>query len=695
MVSLLTKWDSVSQVINCLRFCFSSVVGKTIQVLAFLFLLLEKQDIRGPHLIVTPLSVLSSWEQEINRFFEPCIAVYVHQGSRSERVDDFNTWKSKVLKYNRKGGHSEAKRVFVVLTSYDMAIKDNSLLRSVSTWQYLVVDEAHRLKNRSSVLFEDLMKIKTTHRLLLTGTPLQNNLTELWSLMSFILPEIFHDIEQLSDWFNRPFESEDSDDGSSVEANDHEDLVDNEEYSDEAKLSSKIQKKRKRKYKKNFRHDRSSESVSLEERGVIVSSLHKILKPFLLRRLKSNVLADVLLQRTERTLYCPLSGLQIKLQEMLRECVRDQEDDPTTALSSLSGTYRKKISFNNIVMQLRKLCNHPYQLLEDMKTIPDDLYDRYLVTSCGKLFVLKNLLRYLLTSNDTRKILIFSQMTTTLDIIQGFIQINFSDIEISRLDGSSNYEDRSVDVKKFHVDPLCRIFLLSTRAGGVGLNLQVADTVIMYDSDWNPQMDLQAISRVHRMGQVQEVLVIRLVSTMLDRSVPTIEERILKRASFKLKTEKTVIADGEYDMKASTSSAGDENTFKNVLKDDLIVDGRLKLSSLFDQHNPHQNQQQQEQEDILIAQVFNTQKIREQIVEICRREGDIDILSREHDQDLLRVEVDDDTLNDWHEWFHMDEQTRDPRPQLPPTSSQASRLYNDDLDEVTFSSSHVLSFVSL
>ncbi len=520
------------------------------------------------------------------------------------------------------GPHS----ICICLTTYDIALKDQALLqrfgRSACRWGYLVVDEAHRLKNRSSLLFEALAKVNASRRLLLSGTPLQNNLGELWSLLSFILPEVFSDIQHFVDWFNRPFE-QDSD-------NEHDDVA----TSRQSKGRGKVKHQRK-----SFQGSKAAlavqmkvrstmqDSLSNEERTLIVSSLHRIMKPFLLRRLKRDVMTEVP-QKIEKTIVCPRSALQKSLYEVIRSSVKSsegaagtggarkwlspndhlqpakadllrrntingrrgkvggEEDDPNNeggnededealfdALDDhASRIFSSGVSFNNVLMHLRKLCNHPYLLLEDMCSIPDDLYYRYLVSASGKMCVLERLVQSLIP--EGRKIIVFSQFTSTMDILQGF----FHNLGISafRLDGSTPREIRESDISDFmKPDPeeytpgaadggssmgRVPVYLLSTRAGGVGINLQAADTVIFFDSDWNPQQDLQAMSRAHRLGQREVVLVLRLV-TCGEASddgyyYPSAEQRILKAAAHKLAAERIVLADGEFDMGTGGASAG-------------------------------------------------------------------------------------------------------------------------------------------
>jgi hypothetical protein len=206
---------------------------------------------------------------------------------------------------------------------------------------------------------------------------------------------------------------------------------------------------------------------------------------------------------------------------------------------------RDQFTYHNILMQLRKICNHSYLFLEDIQTIPDEIYFKHLLESSGKLFVLDKLMDSLVFQQKS-KVLLFSQFTTMLTILEGYLQRK--GIQYCRLDGSTDRETRELSISNFQAAPenALQVFLLSTRAGGVGINLQAADTVILFDSDWNPQQDLQAISRVHRIGQLKPVLILRLLSLGPSEEMISIEEYILNKAKRKLVTERKVLHEGEF-----------------------------------------------------------------------------------------------------------------------------------------------------
>ena len=344
----------------------------------------------------------------------------------------------------------------------------------------------------------------------------------------------------------------------------------------------------------------------------------------------------------ERVVYCQLSALQLKVHELLKLAVEEYDRDrigssdgyDRSTLCDLCFGGKSLLTINNLLMQLRKLCNHPFLVLEDIRPIPDALYFDDLVTSSGKLFVLDKVLSNLLESGSKvlyiiiimfifysrllarwvlnadngvdlfgGQVLVFSQMTSMLDIIEGYLQLK--GVTYCRLDGNTSHEDRQQQIGAFTgvtaatARPLgstedsrlpsvagASVFLLSTRAGGVGLNLQAADTVILYDSDWNPQQDLQAISRAHRIGQTRPVLVLRLVSLGPDEHSCSVDQHILRRASRKLQAERQVLADGLFDMGTALSQQvqleGDRAVYEEEVEEDGIDYRSDSLKDLFE-----------------------------------------------------------------------------------------------------------------
>ncbi|WOG83380.1 hypothetical protein DCAR_0102555 [Daucus carota subsp. sativus] len=425
-------------------------LGKTLQTISLLGYLHEFRGITGPHMVVAPKSTLGNWMNEIRRFC-PTLRAVKFLGNPDER------------KYIREELLAAGK-FDVCVTSFEMAIKEKNALRRFS-WRYIIIDEAHRIKNENSLLSKTMRLFSTNYRLLITGTPLQNNLHELWSLLNFLLPEIFSSAETFDEWFAISGE------------NDQEEVV---------------------------------------------QQLHKVLRPFLLRRLKSDV-EKGLPPKKETILKVGMSQLQKQYYKALLQ--KDLE-------VVNAGGERKRLL--NIAMQLRKCCNHPY-LFQGAEPGPPYTTGDHLVTNAGKMVLLDKLLPKL-KERDSR-VLIFSQMTRLLDILEDYLM--YRGYLYCRIDGNTSGEDRDASIDAFNKPESEKfVFLLSTRAGGLGINLATADIVILYDSDWNPQVDLQAQDRAHRIGQKKEVQVFRFCTEY------TIEEKVIERAYKKLALDALVIQQG-------------------------------------------------------------------------------------------------------------------------------------------------------
>eukprot|EP00826_Nyctotherus_ovalis_P008288 TRINITY_DN1213_c0_g2_i3.p1 TRINITY_DN1213_c0_g2~~TRINITY_DN1213_c0_g2_i3.p1 ORF type:complete len:1111 (+),score=439.87 TRINITY_DN1213_c0_g2_i3:84-3416(+) len=445
-------------------------LGKTIQTLALFCYLMETKNNDGPFLVVVPLSTLTNWDMEIDRWCAK-IKKLIYKGDPATRKHLAN-----LMHYEKFN---------VILTTYEYIIKDKNLLSRIS-WQYIVVDEGHRMKNYKCKFAMILgQQYQSAHRLLLTGTPLQNNLSELWALLNFLLPKIFSSCEDFEKWFNRPF----------------------------AKFGME----------KNVLLDE-------EERLLIVNRLHQVLRPFLLRRMKKEVERE-LPNKIEYVIKVDLSAWQKIYYEQLKK-------RGMLALDPSTGKIGSK-SLMNTLMQLRKICNHPYLFLSSYDT---DFLIGNIWRCSGKFELLDRIIPKLIVTGH--KILIFSQMTQLMNIMQMYF--NIKGLEHLRLDGTTKADDRGQWTHLFNSeDSEYKIFLLSTRAGGLGLNLQAADTVIIFDSDFNPQMDLQAQDRAHRIGQKHEVRVYRLITNT------EVEEDILSRATKKKNLDNVVIQAGLFNQKAS------------------------------------------------------------------------------------------------------------------------------------------------
>ncbi|PPS01632.1 hypothetical protein GOBAR_AA19014 [Gossypium barbadense] len=584
-------------------------LGKTIMTIALLAHLACEKGIWGPHLIVVPTSVMLNWETEFLRWC-PAFKILTYFGSAKERKLKRQGW----LKPNS---------FHVCITTYRLVIQDSKVFKR-KKWKYLILDEAHLIKNWKSQRWQTLLNFNSKRRILLTGTPLQNDLMELWSLMHFLMPHIFQSHQEFKDWFCNP-------------------------------ISGMIE---------------GQERVNKE----VVDRLHNVLRPFILRRLKRDV-EKQLPMKHEHVIYCRLSRRQRNLYE---DFIASSETQATLASANFFGMI-------SVIMQLRKVCNHPdlfegrpivssfdmgginiqlsssvcsivspgpfstvdlkglgilftdidfsmtswesdevealhpafdihrkkvdnrsylyssklaeivlspverfqtmIHLVESfMFAIPaarapapvcwcsktgtsvflhptfvekcaENLFalltpirpaivrrqvyfpDKRLIQfDCGKLQELEILLRRL--KSEGHRALIFTQMTKMLDILEAFI--NIYGYTYMRLDGSTQPEERQTLMQRFNTNPKIFLFILSTRSGGVGINLVGADTVIFYDSDWNPAMDQQAQDRCHRIGQTREVHIYRLISES------TIEENILKKANQKRALDDLVIQSGGY-----------------------------------------------------------------------------------------------------------------------------------------------------
>nr|KAI8763669.1 lymphocyte-specific helicase isoform X2 [Biomphalaria glabrata] len=584
-------------------------LGKTVQCIAILSHLVY-MGVPGPFLICAPLSTIPNWLSEFQTF-APNVPTILYHGPKDSRLQ-------LTRRISKKYKIREDVYVHpVVITSYEIAMIERKTL-SRHEWKYLIVDEGHRIKNTHCRLIRELRMYRSTHRLLLTGTPLQNSLAELWSLLNFLLPEIFDDLGSFESWF----------DINCMNGAESEEKIVNQERVDS-----------------------------------ILSMMHQILSPFMLRRLKSDVDLNIppkkeiivyapltpqqkefysavidrsiwdLLKTKEDTIPAPPSLDNTQLGRGKRKTAKVQynifmetdQDSKKSLRSSKSkrvhdeksyeeeelefenwlmavsdkktekvdkGTQVKKVPKSqvnvkmcSVMMQLRKCCNHPYLLEHPIDATTGNLVlNEGIITSSGKMQVLDQMLAEL--KRRGHRVLLFSQMTRMLDLIQDFCHIR--GYGYCRLDGSDNIDDRKESMREFNKRGSDKfIFLLSTRAGGLGINLTAADTVIIFDSDWNPQCDLQAQDRCHRIGQNKPVVVYRLVSAN------TIDEKIIERAAAKRKLEKLIIHKGKFksgnfmargkaispeELRALLQSKDHDAV---VNKDDFII-SESELSSLLD-----------------------------------------------------------------------------------------------------------------
>ncbi|KAI5109512.1 chromodomain-helicase-DNA-binding protein 1-like, partial [Silurus meridionalis] len=431
-------------------------LGKTCQAISLLLYARGHLKTKGPFLVLCPLTVLQNWQDELTKI-SPSLSVICYHGDKQERE-------------NLQKEMNE-KKFDVLLTHYTLCRNDASVLRRWK-WEILVVDEAQEIKNIKSKLHQILTEFNVNFKLLLTGTPIQNNVQEVYSLLTFIQPHAFPP-GAIEDFVNT--------------------------YKDVQTGSSQAR------------------------------DLHEVIRPFLLRRVK--VAVETNLPKKEQILiHHGMSSLQKSCYKAI--LMKD--------LSVIEGDKGGQNRLLNILMQLRKCVNHPY-LFNGVEPEPYEIGE-HLVKASGKLSLLDKILAFL--SDNGHRVLLFSQMTRMLDIVQDYLE--YRGYSYERVDGSVRREERNLSIRNFKTKDIF-ILLLSTKAGGVGLNLTEADTVIFLDNDFNPQNDLQALSRAHRIGQTRPVKVIRLCGR------DTVEEIILSRAASKLRLTDTVIEEGHFSQMDNAS----------------------------------------------------------------------------------------------------------------------------------------------
>lgn len=412
-------------------------LGKTLQSISMLAYLHEFLNISGPHLVLVPKTTLSNWLNEFAKWL-PALRVVKFHGTKEERAETGAAVLDGVSitndrKRRRKVINQHEGRTWdVIVTTYEVANLEKATLSKLA-WRFLVVDEAHRIKNENAQLSKTVRQLSVENRLLITGTPLQNNLHELWALLNFLLPDIFASSERFDEVFDLQI-------------------------------------------------------VDADAKKSIIEQLHKLLRPFVLRRLKHDV-EKSLPPKSETILFTAMSASQ---REVYRNCLLRDID----VVQSSSGVGTQRTAVLNLAMQLRKCCNHPYLFpnVEDRSLPP---LGEHLVEACGKLQLLDKLLARLKAGDH--RVLIFSQMTRMLDILEDYMIMR--GYEYCRIDGKTPHDHREAQIDAYNAPKSTKFaFLLSTRAGGLGVNLQTADTCVLYDSDWNPQADLQAMDRCHRIG---------------------------------------------------------------------------------------------------------------------------------------------------------------------------------------------------
>ncbi|OXV10057.1 hypothetical protein Egran_02181 [Elaphomyces granulatus] len=443
-----------------------------------------------PSLIVCPPTLSGHWQQEIKQY-APFLSCMAYVGPPAER--------------SRLRGDLES--VDIVITSYDICRNDNEIFLPI-TWNYCVLDEGHLIKNPKAKITLAVKRLVSNHRLILSGTPIQNNVLELWSLFDFLMPGFLGTEKVFLDRFAKPI------------------------------AASRFSK---------------SSSKEQEAGALAIEALHKQVLPFLLRRLKEEVLND-LPPKILQNYYCDPSDLQMKLFE---DFTKKEQKDLTQKMGSSEKSAKEHIF--QALQYMRRLCNSPalvikeghkqYEEVQKWLTVKrSNIRD---VSHAPKLSALRDLLVDCGIGVDSNggdeletganfvsqhRALIFCQMKEMLDIVQNdVLKKLLPSVQYLRLDGSVEATKRQNIVNQFNTDPSYDILLLTTSVGGLGLNLTGADTVIFVEHDWNPQKDIQAMDRAHRIGQKKVVNVYRLITR------GTLEEKILNLQRFKIDVASTVV----------------------------------------------------------------------------------------------------------------------------------------------------------
>ncbi|OAQ34532.1 hypothetical protein K457DRAFT_773262 [Linnemannia elongata AG-77] len=437
-------------------------LGKTVQSVTFLNEIHNTYHIRGPFLVIAPLSTIPHWHREFEAWTEMNVIVYHGNAPSRNLIVDTEFYYKDAQGQIVPGLY----KFDVLITTYEMIVAASAQLKPIA-WRAIVVDEAHRLKNSASKVSEILKTYNLEHRVLLTGTPLQNSLDELFALLNFLEPNRFVNEKQfLAEYGNLKTAAE-------------------------------------------------------------VDRLQQLLKPLMLRRFKEDVEKSIPVK--EETI------IEVELTTTQKAFYR--------AILEKNFGFLKKggsagPSLINVMMELRKCCIHPYliqgaedRIVAERNAISPEAQYQCLIEASGKLVLIDKLLKKL--KEGGHKVLIFSQMTRCLDLLQDYLRGRAYPYE--RIDGSIRGDMRQAAIDRFSTSPDSFVFLLCTRAGGVGINLTAADTVVIFDSDWNPQNDLQATARCHRIGQTKPVQIYRLVTRN------TYEKEMFDRASIKLGLDKAVL----------------------------------------------------------------------------------------------------------------------------------------------------------
>lgn len=488
--------------------CDDMGLGKTLQASAIVasdiaeHVKLQKSgsELRvSPSLIICPSTLVGHWVFEIEKFLQTSIiSPLQYVGSPQDRLQ----LQPQLNQYN------------LIVTSYDILRKDVDFL-SKFVWNFCILDEGHIIRNSKSKVTLAVKQLKAEHRLILSGTPIQNNVLELWSLFDFLMPGFLGTERQFQATYGKPI----------LAARD-------------AKCSAK----------------------EAEAGALAMEALHKQVMPFLLRRTKDEVLSD-LPPKIVQDRYCDLSPLQLKLYEKFSHSPAKAEvsnvvQEYGVSSESEGSSSRTSSHVFQALQYLRKLCSHPLLVLDEMQQdqvncLQSDLgkdakLNLHDIHHSPKLLALKEILEECnigtqssgeyLNEGGQHRVLIFGQLKSFLDIIErDLFQTHMKGVTYLRLDGSVEPDKRFEIVKAFNSDPTIDVLLLTTHVGGLGLNLTTADTVVFMEHDWNPMRDLQAMDRAHRLGQKRVVNVHRLIMR------GTLEEKVMNLQRFKISVANAVV----------------------------------------------------------------------------------------------------------------------------------------------------------
>ncbi|KAF9219876.1 hypothetical protein BS17DRAFT_371007 [Gyrodon lividus] len=498
-------------------------LGKTLQTLSlFAHIRESSKGPQDPHLIICPLSVLSSWQNEAARWL-PSFEVLRYHGTQPERDRLRTAIRNNEISFD------------LCVTTYEAYVADDGWFKT-RRWYYCVLDEGHKIKNPETQLSGKVKGLGSLFRLILTGTPVQNNLVELWGLLTWLYPAVF------------------------------------------TPASERI-------FRDSFDLAKGSYSIP------VLKAAQELLTVIMMRRTKDTVQISVP-PREELTVFIPMTEAQrfwtyrmltrmdtLQLQDIFTSKLEDVPEDEgrrevreqiakqiKRTANGDANCWRKLM---NLLMQLRKVCDHPY-LLKDAAPLPY-VIGEHIVASSSKLIVIDKILSDILPKGE--RVLIFSQWTSMLDMLEDFMDLRA--IPYARLDGGTTRPRRTLDIKLFQQEKSpYKVFLVSTRAGGLGINLTKASAVIMCDSDWNPQNDLQAIARAHRIGQTKVVKVYRLICG------GSVEDQMLDRIRRKLLLSLKVMANTPRPTTDATSSSSDTQSEENTqLKYTELMDILRKGSS--------------------------------------------------------------------------------------------------------------------